>query len=353
MRYPKFLEKNSTIGFVAPSLGCNTEPYKSAFDNAQKKLANLGHGLDVGSNCYVYKGVALSNTPEKCAEELTDYYCSEKNEAVISVGGGEIMCTILDHVDFGKIKSANPKWYMGYSDNTNFTFLLPTLCDVASIYGPNAGTFGMEPWHQSVQHAYDLLVGFNTTSRSYEYWETESLKSSEKPLEPYNVTEPSVKKYWLADGEEKVIDGPDFQGEIFMEGRLLGGCMDCLNELVGTNFDKVAEFCEKYKEDGIIWFLEACELNPLGIKRTLWHMDHAGWFKNTKGFLIGRPMMFGEAPFGLNQYTAVTDILSKYNVPIIMDADIGHCAPMMPLVCGGYAKVQAKGNDIIVSMCQK
>lgn len=346
MRYPEFLNENGTIGFVAPSLGCNTEPYKSAFEHAREKLAVLGHKADVSPDCYKYESVALSNTPENCGRELTDYYCSRENEILLSVGGGEIMCTILDYVDFERIKKAEPKWFMGYSDNTNFNFLLPTICDVASIYGPNAGAFGMEPWHESIQDAYDLLVGLNTTSRSYDYWETRSLKSAENPLEPYNLTEPSIKKYWIPAEA-------DFSGEIHMEGRLLGGCMDCLNELVGTCYDKVAEFCEKYKEDGILWFLEACELNPLSIKRTLWHMEHAGWFRYCKGFLIGRPMLFGETPFGLDQYAAVTDILSRHNVPIIMDADIGHCAPMMPLVCGSYGKIKAKGNSISVEMQMK
>lgn len=348
MRYPEFLKKNSTIGFVAPSLGCNTEPYKSAFDHARKQLESLGHSLDLGPNCYEYKGVALSNTPEKCGQELTDYYCSEKNHGLISCGGGELMCTVLDHVDFERIAKARPKWYMGYSDNTNFTFLLPVLCHVASIYGPNAGAFGMEPWHESIQDAYDLLTGQNTASHSYEYWETESLKTPDSPLEPYHVTEKSVKKYWLP--KEGMTDGTVFQGEIAMKGRLLGGCMDCLVALVGTNYDKVAEFCQQYKEDGIIWFLEACELNVLDIKRALWHMDHAGWFQYCKGFLIGRPMQFGKEIFGLDQYAAVTDILSKYQVPILMDADIGHCAPMMPLVCGSCSNVVVKGNRIRVEM---
>ena len=36
MKYGKFLPENGTIGFVAPSFGCNIEPYKSAFENAQK-----------------------------------------------------------------------------------------------------------------------------------------------------------------------------------------------------------------------------------------------------------------------------------------------------------------------------
>ena len=52
----------------------------------------------------------------------------------------------------------------------------------------------------------------------------------------------------------------------------------------------------------------------------------------------------------MDQYEAVLGILGKYDVPILMDLDIGHIAPMMPLVCGSYAKVKASGNDVIVEM---
>ena len=43
MRYPEFLKDNGSIGFVAPSFGCNIEPYKSAFDNALKKFKGMGY----------------------------------------------------------------------------------------------------------------------------------------------------------------------------------------------------------------------------------------------------------------------------------------------------------------------
>ena len=43
MRYPEFLKDRGTIGFVAPSMGCTTEPYRSAFDNAIEKVSQ--HGL--------------------------------------------------------------------------------------------------------------------------------------------------------------------------------------------------------------------------------------------------------------------------------------------------------------------
>lgn len=108
MRYPKFLPVNGTIGFVAPSFGCATEPYYTAFLNAQKKFQKMGYGLDLGPNCYVAEGIGISNTPQACGKELTDYYCSVDNDILISCGGGEMMCETMNFVDFEKIKSAAP-----------------------------------------------------------------------------------------------------------------------------------------------------------------------------------------------------------------------------------------------------
>lgn len=331
MRYPDFLKESGTIGFVAPSFGCATEPYFSAFKNAIKKFENLGYKVDLGPNCFADQGIGISNAPSLCGKELNTYYYSKENDVLISCGGGELMCEVIPFMDFEGIKKANPKWYMGYSDNTNFTFLSATICDTAAIYGPCAAAFGMEPWHESLEDTFGILTGKLSKVHSYDRWEKEGLKDEEHPLLPYNVTEPTVIKNFP-------------EGRIEMEGRLLGGCMDCLVNLLGTEFDKVDEFVEKYKEDGIIWFLEACELNVMAIRRAIWQMKHAGWFKYVKGFMIGRPMFFGNEMFGMDQYRGVTDLLEEFQVPIIMDLDIGHLAPMMPMVCGATAKVVSDHN---------
>lgn len=338
MRYPEFLKENGTIGFIAPSFGCNVEPYRSAFLHAQDKFKKLGHKLDLGPNCYEGSGIGISNTPELCGKELNDYYCSKDNDVLISCGGGELMCEDLDYVDFMRLEEAKPKWYMGYSDNTNMTFLLPTLCDVAAVYGPCAAAFGMEPWHPAIEDAYWLLRGKKLTMEGYELWEKESLKDEEHPLVPYHVTEPRILKCFPQ------------RGRIQMQGRLLGGCMDCLVNLLGTKYDQVEEFQERYREDGIIWFLESCDLNLMGIRRAIWQMIHAGWFRYTKGFLIGRPYCFGQEMMGIDQYRAVYDLLQIYGVPVIMDVDLGHLPPMMPLISGGYADVEVQGNDIKIAM---
>lgn len=387
MRYPAFLRENGAIGFVAPSFGCATEPYKSGFLNAQKRWKEQGFHLQLGPNCYVEEGVGISNAPRKCGEELTAFYCDKNNDCLISCGGGELMCEILDYVDFEQIRQAPPKWYLGYSDNTNFTFLLTTLCDAASVYGPCAAAFGMEPLHSSLNDAMLLLQGKKLTMQGYDKWERESLKDEEHPYVPYNLTETSVIKYYLPDGRTNVESlrgsaakyvGQDGAGqpslledrecrkallqesaeapagenvEFGFSGRLLGGCMDCLVIFLGTRYDKVTEFVERYKEDGIIWFLEACDLNLMDIRRAMWQMEHAGWFKYCKGFLIGRPRLgMGMEEFGIDSYQAVCEMLYPYRVPVLMDLDIGHMPPSMPLICGSMANVASDGKTYRVEM---
>ena len=199
MRYPEFLKEKGTIGFVAPSFGCSTEPYRTAFDHALDKWKKEGYGIDLGPNCYENSGIGISNTTEKCGNELTEWYCRKENDVLISCGGGELMCEVLPHVDFERIRKADPKWYLGYSDNTNMTYLLTTLCDTAAIYGPCAASFGMEPPHPSIQDTFALLQGKKFTFKSYDLYEKEGLKSEENPLAPYHCTEPVSLRFFAPD----------------------------------------------------------------------------------------------------------------------------------------------------------
>jgi muramoyltetrapeptide carboxypeptidase LdcA involved in peptidoglycan recycling len=336
MKYPAFLPPNGTISYVAPSFGCSG-PFRVTFENALSKLSERGFESILGANCFSDSGTGISASPAECGAELTDAYCSPASQAVISCGGGELMCEILDHVDFDRIRSAPPKWFMGFSDNTNFTFLLTTLCDVASIYGPCAPSFGMEPWHPVVQDSLDVLTGRTTVLHGYERYQPTMFTESGDPLAAYSLTREKQLRLWPSD-------------PVVMEGRLLGGCLDVLVNLLGTCYDKVPAFLEKYKEDGIIFFLEACDLNVWAIRRGLWQMAHAGWFRYVKGFLIGRPLCNGQVDMGLDQYRAVLEPLEQYQVPIILDADLGHLPPSLPLICGSYATVRAEGNDLTVAM---
>ncbi len=339
MRYPKFLENKSTIGFVAPSFGCVIEPYHSAFKNALKKFKSMGYEVDLGPNCFLSDGIGISTKPETCGKELNDYYLSDNNSMLISCGGGELMCEVLDFIDFESIAKAEPKWYLGYSDNTNFTYTSTVLCDTAAIYGPCAPTFGMEEWDASLFDVWSLVKGDKTEFTGYEKWEIESVKSEDNPYASYNKTQDKILK---------VFNGNNITDkEVSFSGRLLGGCLDTLVTLAGSEYDKTKEFSEKYKEDGIIFFLEACDLSVLQVRRAIWQLKHLGWFNRVKGFVFGRPYHFDEPELGLDRYEAVLSHLRDLKVPIVMDADLGHLPPALPFVSGAFAHIKAGKNITI------
>ena len=125
--------------------------------------------------------------------------------------------------------------------------------------------------------------------------------------------------------------------------------MDCLRGLIGTPYDNVKSFAEHYKDEGILWFLESCDLNVMDIRRTLWQMESAGWFENASGFIIGRPLNVDEM-MGMDRYEAVTGILGQYGVPIVMDADLGHVPPMVPVISGCYACISASPDSWKIDM---
>ena len=349
MRYPEPLKKGGTIGFIAPSFGCAIEPYKTRFENSIKLFKEMGYSLKFGPNCYENCGLGISNTPDKCGAELNEAMTDDSIDAIITCGGGEMMCEIVPYIDFEKIKSSDPKWYMGYSDNTNYTFLSAILADTAAIYGPCAPAFGREPWHESVGDAMQLLTGEKNSVTGYDKWEKDDYEVEEgeeiDPLLSYNAIERTVYQYFDAKND-KLISGDDMSEIINMQGRLIGGCVDILTVLIGTKYDKVNEFLESYEDDGFIWFLECCDMDPLSVRRAFWQMREAGWFKFVKGFLIGRPRLYGEEALGVDMYNAVTDEIGKLGAPIIMDLDIGHKPPMMPIISGSYAEVECKGNNI-------
>ena len=70
-------------------------------------------------------------------------------------------------------------------------------------------------------------------------------------------------------------------------------------------------------------------------------------FDRASLFVIGRPLAsWRQTMMGLDQYRAVTDVLAGHQVPVIMDADVGHIAPAVPLAIGAQVTVSARGNGL-------
>lgn len=341
MRYPKFIKLNDTISFIAPSFGATTYPYTTRVKWAKRYFEKLGYNVLIGDNVYKAELAYLSNTPELIGKEFMDMYCNPNISLLLSVGGGEMQFETLPYIDFELIKSIEPKWFNGFSDNTNYSFLLTTISDVASIYGHCAGAFGMRNPDQSIVDDYLVMTGEKLILNGYPKFQLKSgCYQKTHPLSGYNLK------------MEKIITSV-YNNEEHFSGRLLGGCLDILSLICGTKYDKVKEFNEKYREDGVIWFLEACDLNPQGIRRGLLQLKMAGWFDTAKGFLIGRSAAaFNQEEFGLNRINAI-DVLKDLNVPILIDVDLGHLPPTMPIITGSIGVVYYKNNDLKIEMLLK
>ena len=329
MRQSDFLHQGDTIYMVAPSFGVTTEPYATRYLEARKRFLSKGYRLIEGPNVFKAEGVASSASPKERGEEINAAFASDA-QLVLSVGGGETMVEMLPYVDFEAIKNRSPKWFMGFSDNTNLTFPLALLTDTISIYGPCASAFFQKKWRLSEQDSFDLLMGKKMLTGYPKYSITK--KNALHPLWTYRLTQP------------KIIQAVNYEKPL--EGILLGGCLDPILGLVGTPYADVKAFMARHPQK-IIWFLEACDLNPLAIRRGLFQLKEAGWFDRAAGFLFGRHLCGDAEWIGVNKYNAVTDILADLGLPILMDIDLGHVSPSLPIKVGAEATVSLKDGNII------
>ncbi len=321
MNIPTFLPDNGTIGLVAPSFGASKEPYTTRLKAAIKRFEEKGYQIKVFGDVFGYKNGA-SDTKENRAKYFMEAYKDKSIDVIWSVSGGHLMVEILPLIDFEELKKYPKKLYIGYSDNTNLTVPLLTHLDMLSIYSYNFPTFGLRELDETILNSLKLVKGKQITQYASKLHESRNLVEKD-PLDPFNLTEPTK---WINL----------YKDDVTIKGRLIGGVMDILIHHLGTPYDKVNDFIEKYKDDGIVWYLEAYDMDIFALKRALWQMREAGWFKYAKGFLFGRHVK--ESSFlEIDEASVYQDILG--NIPTIINMDIGHIKPMMTLINGALVTV--------------
>lgn len=320
MIFPKWIKKGDCIGVTACSAG-KTEPVDLVrLDNAARQLELRGYRVletpDVRKN---EKG---RSAPARVrAEQLHSLVRNPEVTWVIQACGGDYLAEMLSFADFEEIKR-NPKWYQGYSDPTGLLFSVTTNCDLATVYAGNFADFGMEKWHRSLEENVALLEGASLIQRSFPMYRNGFVER----VTGYEDFKEDTPVRWECKQRTAVLSG-----------RLLGGCLDVLLDLVGTRFDKTAEWCNRYKEDGILWYLESFALSAERLTCGLWHLKEAGWFEHAGGFVFGRPAFFS-GDNGVTYREAVESVLGELDLPIVYEADIGHKAPRMTMINGAKGR---------------
>jgi muramoyltetrapeptide carboxypeptidase LdcA involved in peptidoglycan recycling len=341
IKYPKKINKNDIIGVTATSFGQTEKYYADRFDNAIKYLKGLGYDIKETANVRTMSKLVSSDAKTR-AKEFMELWKDDEISCIAQVAGGELLMEILPHIDAEVINNYSPKWVFGYSDSSLFNFFLTTNFNVASLTCDNIPSFGMEPVHKSILDILSILEGKDVIIQdSFELYEGVSIAREERVFnEAYDLTDKVEYKHLYNKNLDKI------------SGRLIGGCIDVLLQLLGMPYDNTKKFCKQF--DGMIWYLENCELSLPSLYRGLWQMKQAGWFDNANGFLIGRTAS-KESYMDFEYLDALHKIFDDMNVPVIYDVDIGHIPPQFAMINGSEAEFEynnGKGKllQTIISM---
>lgn len=346
MNYPENLKKGDTIGICAPSGGISKPEKIQELEKAIQQLEEMGYKI-IETESVRKEEKGRSNTAEQRAKEFMELLENEEVKLIIFATGGDYLMEMLDYLDFDKIRTLKPKWMQGYSDITTLEFIFNTVLEIPSIYCDTIKSYAMKPLYRNLIDSLKIASGEKLEQQSFEKREKGPFNSIEETFsipqntEISNNYDLSEKVEWKNMKNERKIE---------IQGRMIGGCLDCIKMFFGTKYDKINQYINTYKNDGIIWYLECFEMSSPELTLILWQMKNAGYFKNIQGIVFGRPLVFRE-DYGINFIETVRQAIGDLNIPIICDADIGHVAPQLAIINGeimNFVSENGKGKVTMI-----
>ena len=387
MNYPEKLKKVDTIGICAPSGGISEKEDITKLELAENQLIKMGYKI-IETKSVRKEAKGRSASGKERAKEFMELLENEEVKLIIFAAGGDFLIEIFDYLDFEKIKDLKPKWLQGYSDITGISFLFNTILDIPTMYCQTIKDYAMNPLFKNLTDALGIEEGEEIVQKSFEKYQKvvdfrESIENENTENDKLNLKnnieekentnslenindENNLKKIEGKENREIVeiqkeenyleeltktyeltekVEWKNVTGEekIQIKGRSLGGCLDCIKGYIGTKYDKVSEYVERHKKEGLIWFLEVFEMSTPEVYRTLWQMKNAGYFKYCTGIVFGRPLFIRE-DYETNFNDTVKEALQDLEIPIICDADIGHVKPQLAIVNGAILEITSQNG---------
>lgn len=297
-----------------------------------------GYGVVEGS-CLRRDRKNVSGTPQERARDFHALWAREDVRAIIPPWGGELLIEILPHIDFAALAASEPKWVLGYSDVSTLLFPLTLRTRIASAHGLNL----MDLIRGQVFGVTEAYLRHLATPAGG-HFEQVSFPSYQIGFTPFEEQvdakfNPVERVRWEVQGALGA-DGASFQG------RLIGGCLDTITCLVGTPYGDLPAFTRQNSSDGVILYLENCEMTPSQVARHLRQMRLAGWFEGLSGVVFGRSTgPDTKNADGFSYRDAVASVTSDLGIPVVLDADIGHRPPQMLLINGAWADFKVEDGQ--------
>jgi muramoyltetrapeptide carboxypeptidase len=298
--FPKPLSKGDKIAIISPAGAVEASQLEQGIEMIKSK----GYEPVLGEHLYTKfsNGYNYAGTEQERTKDINWALNDTEISAVWASRGGYGCQHLIRDLDL-KNFTKNPKWYIGYSDNTVIqSYLLKK--GFASIHGQTIKTSSFGVTEESYELIFDILKG-----KTPKY----SLKSHQ------------------------------FNKQGTIEGELVGGNLALIYALLGTKYS--FDFKDK------ILFIEDIGENFYALDRMIMSLELAGVFNKISGLIVGGMTNMGdekenkqyEESFDEFAYQLISERISKYDFPVIFGFPNGHIKDNRPLIIGG--NIQMKVAD--------
>jgi muramoyltetrapeptide carboxypeptidase len=297
--FPKPLKKGAKIAVISPAGAVDA----SQLEKGIEMIKNRGFEPVIGEHLYskFSNGYSYAGTEEERLKDMNWALNDNEISAIWASRGGYGCQHLVQHLKLKKF-TENPKWYIGYSDNTVIQSYLLNK-GFASVHGQTIKTSSFGVTDESYDMIFDVLKG---------------------KMPKYSLKSHAFNK----------------QGNI--EGELVGGNLALIYALLGTKYS--FDFRNK------ILFIEDIGENFYALDRMIMSLELAGVFGKIKGLIIGGMTNMGdekenksyEESFDEFAYKLISERISKYKFPVVFGFPNGHIKDNRPLIIGGNVKVQVK-----------
>ena len=267
MKYAKKLRKGDKVAIVSLSSGMLGEAFCSHnIEIGVKRLKE--YGLEPSFMPNSLKGIEyLKANPKARAKDLKDAFMDDSIAGIICAIGGDdtyrLLPYLLEDEEFIDAVHKSPKLFTGFSDTT-INHLMFYKLGLSTYYGPNficdlaEISDEMLPYSKKAFESYIEGNEYREITSS-EIWYQERTDFSKEAVGTERISHKEEHGFEL------------LQGKDYFEGRLLGGCLESLYDiLTTTRYENEKAVCEKYglfpdiaewKEK--ILFIESCEEKPV------------------------------------------------------------------------------------------
>jgi muramoyltetrapeptide carboxypeptidase LdcA involved in peptidoglycan recycling len=333
---PRRLQAGDTVAAISLSSGL-AGMFPQAYETAKKNLEDI-YGLKVISTPHALKDPDwIYQHPKERAEDL--YWALENSEVkgIISMIGGYESVRILPYLNPDLI-CKHPKIFVGFSDTTiqHMAFL---NAGVTSFYGPSmlGGIAYIKAYPYMLESIRQTLFeGYTGTLQPAPFWSETFLDWASPDY---------ANKAHLSVNVQQSEGWIWLQGNKRVEGYLIGGCIEVLEMLKGTQWWPKPELFE-----GAVLYLESSEEAPPVSAVEYWLRNYAsqGILEKILGLMLARP-----AGYSLEMKEALYKVISKVlvevgreDLPVVANMDIGHTTPMMVVPNGCRVAIDPKGKIV-------